>query len=242
MEKELSIKVENVSKSFSIPVAKKSTLQSYFVNPFEKTKHRNLIALKNITFDVRKNEFFSIIGKNGAGKSTLLKIISGIYIPDSGSVKVQGRLVPFLELGVGFHPDLTARENVFLNGVLLGLSKKEITEQFDEIFRFAGLEEFTDVPIKKFSSGMEVRLAFSVSIRVKSEILALDEVLAVGDAKFQQKCYRYFDKIKGTKTMLFVSHDLKSVEKYSDRVLLLKKNNEYEIGHPKKMIEKYLKE
>jgi len=242
MQKEFSIKIENVSKSFNIPIAKRSTLQSYFTNPFKRTRHRQLIALKNVNCNVRKNEFLSIIGRNGVGKSTLLKIISGIYMPDSGNVNVQGRLVPFLELGVGFHPDLTARENVFLNGVLLGLSKKEITEQFDEIFRFAELEEFTNVPVKKFSSGMEVRLAFSVSIRVKSEILVLDEVLAVGDAKFQQKCYNYFDRIKGSKTMLFVSHDLESVEKYSDRVLLLKKNHEYEIGQPKEMIEKYLKE
>ena len=239
---DIAVSVKNVSKKFKIPInGKKETLQERFVNPFHKTKYVEFHALNNLSFDVKKNEFFSVIGPNGAGKSTLLKIVSGIYIPDSGKVVVNGTLVPFLELGVGFNPELTARENVYLNGTILGLTKKEVDEYIDEIFKFAELTEFVNLPVKNFSSGMAVRLAFSIAIKVKSDILVLDEVLAVGDGEFQKKCFNYFDSIVGKKTILFVSHGLSTVKKYSDRVLWLKEDKTYEIGDPSEMVDKYSK-
>lgn len=239
---DIAVSVKNVSKKFKIPInGKKETLQERFVNPFHKTKYVEFHALNNLSFDVKKNEFFSVIGPNGTGKSTLLKIVSGIYIPDSGKVVVNGTLVPFLELGVGFNPELTARENVYLNGTILGLTKKEVDEYIDEIFKFAELTEFVNLPVKNFSSGMAVRLAFSIAIKVKSDILVLDEVLAVGDGEFQKKCFNYFDSIIGTKTILFVSHGLDAVKKYSDRVLWLKEDKTYEIGDPTEIVNKYSK-
>ncbi|MFA7683151.1 MAG: ABC transporter ATP-binding protein [Candidatus Dojkabacteria bacterium] len=240
MENSIAIQVKNVSKQFKVPTkGQKNTLQERFLNPFKKTHYREFDALKNLSFEVKKGEFFSVIGPNGAGKSTLLKIVSGIYLPDEGEVKVNGDLVPFLELGVGFNPDLSAKENVYLNGTILGLTKNELDEYIDEIFDFAELREFADMSIKNFSSGMAVRLAFSIAIKVKSDILVLDEVLAVGDAEFQKKCYDYFDRIKGTKSILYVSHALSSVEKYSDRVLWLKEDKSYEIGEPKRILDDY---
>ncbi|KUK77310.1 MAG: Putative polysaccharide ABC transporter [candidate division WS6 bacterium 34_10] len=240
MEKDIAIQVKNVSKQFKVPIkGQTNTLQEKFLNPFQKTHYRKFDALKNLSFEVKKGEFFSVIGPNGAGKSTLLKIVSGIYLPDEGEVKVDGDLVPFLELGVGFNPDLSATENVYLNGTILGLTKSELDEYIDEIFDFAELRDFADMSIKNFSSGMAVRLAFSIAIRVKSDILVLDEVLAVGDAEFQRKCYDYFDRIKGTKSILYVSHALDSVERYSDRVLWLKEDKSYEIGEPKTVLDRY---
>ena len=240
MDNNIAIQVKNVSKKFKVPVkGNKNTLQERFLNPFQKTEHREFNALKNLSFEVKKGEFFSVIGPNGSGKSTLLKIVSGIYVADEGEVEVNGDLVPFLELGVGFNPDLSARENVYLNGTILGLTKKELDEYIDGIFDFAELRDFADMSIKNFSSGMAVRLAFSIAIRVKSDILVLDEVLAVGDADFQKKCFAYFDKIRGNKSILYVSHALDSVEKYSDRVLWLKEDKSYEIGEPEKVVSAY---
>ena len=240
MEENIAIQEKNVTKEFKVPVkGNKNTLQERFLNPFQKTHYREFVALKDLSFDVKKGEFFSVIGPNGVGKSTLLKIVSGIYVPDEGIVEVNGDLVPFLELGVGFNPELSARENVYLNGTILGLTKKELDEYIDSIFDFAELREFADMSIKNFSSGMAVRLAFSIAIRVKSDILVLDEVLAVGDAEFQKKCYAYFDSIKSTKSILYVSHALDSVARYSDRVLWLKEDRTYEIGNPDEILEKY---
>ena len=238
----IAISVKDISKEFKIPVnGQKNTLQERFLNPFHKVEYRQFHALNKLSFDVKEGEFFSVIGPNGAGKSTLLKIVSQIYVPDEGSVEVNGKLVPFLELGVGFNPDLSAKENVYLNGTILGLTKKELDEYIDDIFDFAELRDFANMNIKNFSSGMQVRLAFSIAIRVKSDILILDEVLAVGDGEFQKKCYTYFEEIRGKKTILFVSHGLASVEKYSDRVLWLKEDKSYEIGSPEEMVEGYSK-
>lgn len=239
MNENIAVKVNNVTKTFKIPSSRKVTFKSYFTNPFEKTKYRKFTALKDLSFDVKKGEFFSVIGRNGAGKSTLLKIISGIYEPDSGSVEVNGSLVPFLELGVGFQHELSARENVYLNGVILGLTRNKIEKHYKDIIEFAGLKKFQDVPVKNFSSGMRVRLGFSIAIQVRSEILVLDEVLAVGDRQFQRKCHDFFKDIKGERTIVYVSHSLSTVEEYSDRVLYLKKNNKYEVGDPDKMIKMY---
>ena len=240
MKDNLAIKVENLTKKFRIPEhGSPNTLQERFIKPLSKKKMIDFVAINNLSFDVKKGEFFSVIGPNGAGKSTLLKLISGIYIPDGGNIEVDGKLVPFLELGVGFNPDLSARENVYLNGTILGLTKKEIDEHVEDIFEFAELKDFEDLSIKKFSSGMQVRLAFSIAIRVRSDILVLDEVLAVGDGEFQKKCFAYFDEIVGKKTILFVSHGLGSVKKYSDRVLWLKEDKTYEIGEANEMVEKY---
>jgi len=239
---DIAINIKDVSKKFKIPVnGHTNSLQEKFLNPFRKTEYREFQALKNLSFDIKKGEFFSVIGPNGAGKSTLLKIVSGIYIPDNGTVEVNGKLVPFLELGVGFNPELTAKENVYLNGTILGLTTKELDGYIDEIFEFAELKDFANLSIKNFSSGMSVRLAFSIAIKVKSDILVLDEVLAVGDGEFQKKCFKYFDDIIGQKTILFVSHGLDSVKKYSNRVLWLKEDRTYEIGDPLEMVEKYSK-
>lgn len=238
----IAISVKNISKNFKIPVnGQKNTLQEKFLNPFHKVKYREFQALKNLSFDVKKGEFFSVIGPNGSGKSTLLKVVSQIYVPNQGSVEVNGKLVPFLELGVGFNPELSAKENVYLNGTILGLTKKELDKNIDDIFDFAELREFANMSIKNFSSGMQVRLAFSIAIKVPSDILILDEVLAVGDGEFQKKCYEYFKGIKGKKTILFVSHGLSSVKEYSDRVLWLKEDKTYEIGSAKEMVEAYSK-
>lgn len=238
----IAISVKNVNKCFRIPEkGHANTLQERFVNPFRKVEYREFQAIKDLSFDVKEGEFFSVIGPNGAGKSTLLKIVSQIYVPDTGTVEVNGKLVPFLELGVGFNPDLSAKENVYLNGTILGLTEKELNNHIDDIFEFAELTEFADMSIKNFSSGMQVRLAFSIAIRVKSDILILDEVLAVGDGEFQKKCYKYFEEIRGKKTILFVSHGLDSVRNYSDRVLWLKEDKSYEIGGAEEMVDAYSK-
>lgn len=239
-KKESFIEVENICKVFKIPHEKHTTLKAAALNAFGDKNYSRFEVLKNISFDVKKGEFFGVIGRNGCGKSTLLKIIAGIYVPTQGKVKVHGRISPFLELGVGFNPELTARENVYLNGAILGLSKKEIDEKFDEIISFAELEEFVDMKIKNFSSGMQVRLAFSVAIRAHADILLIDEVLAVGDANFQEKCIREFRKFKEEgRTILFVTHGMDLVEKFCDRVLLIDKGKVVEIGNPKKIAYRY---
>jgi ABC-type polysaccharide/polyol phosphate transport system ATPase subunit len=192
------------------------------VHLFRSRGYRRLEALNDVNVDIRRGEFFSIIGRNGSGKSTLLKILAGIYQPTQGKVKISGRLSPFIELGVGFNPELSARDNIFLNGAILGLDRKQIATQFDEIIGFAELEDFVDQKLKNFSSGMLVRLAFSVAIRAHAEILLIDEVLAVGDFEFQQKCFKVFRQLKAAgRTIIFVSHDLGAISEFSDRVLVL---------------------
>jgi len=225
MSKEFAISVKNVSKNFKLPHEKADSVKALFVNPFNKDrkKYETQHALRNISFDIPKGEFFGIVGRNGSGKSTLLKIIAGIYKPNEGSVTINGRLVPFIELGVGFNPELTGRENVYLNGALMGFSEKEIDLKYKAIVEFSELERFMDQKLKNYSSGMQVRLAFSVAtILADSEVLLIDEVLAVGDADFQRKCFEYFKMLKKNhKTVIFVSHDMNAIREYCDRAVLI---------------------
>jgi len=190
---ENAVTVRNVSKNFRLPQERANSVKSLFTTIFKKRNRviKTQKALKNISFEVKKGEFFGIVGRNGSGKSTMLKMLAGIYQPTSGTLEVEGKLVPFIELGVGFNPELTGRQNVYLNGALLGFSEKEIRDQYEDIVSFAELEQFMDQKLKNYSSGMQVRLAFSMAVRAKADILLIDEVLAVGDADFQRKCFEY---------------------------------------------------
>lgn len=225
MNEEAALVVEGVYKDFKLPHEKATTLKSRFTNILKAKKFRSIEkqhALRDISFQVKKGEFFGIVGRNGSGKSTLLKILAGIYQPNKGKVVVNGRLVPFIELGVGFNGELTGRENVYLNGALLGFSKAEIDAMYEHIVAFAELEKFMDQKLKNYSSGMQVRLAFSLAIRAEADILLVDEVLAVGDADFQRKCFNYFRQLKKLKkTVVFVSHDMSAVREYCDRAVLI---------------------
>lgn len=226
-EEEVVIKVENVSKRFMLPHERAGSVKNLFTNPFNKNRRSIEVqhALKNISFEIKKGEFFGIVGRNGSGKSTLLKMLAGIYQPTSGSVSISGRLVPFIELGVGFNPELTGRENVYLNGALLGFSEKDVDDFYQEVVEFAELERFMDQKLKNYSSGMQVRLAFAMAIRAQADILLIDEVLAVGDADFQRKCFNYFKKLKKTHTtVIFVTHDMEAVREYCDRAMLIEQN------------------
>ena len=228
----LAIKVENVTKVFKLPHEKASSVKSAVVNfgrrdrGFEMQK-----ALDDVSFEVKKGEFFGVVGRNGSGKSTLLKLLAGIYEPTKGSVQIHGSLTPFIELGVGFNPELTGRENVYLNGALLGFNRKEMTSMYKDIVEFAELGKFMDQKLKNYSSGMQVRLAFSISIRVKSDILLIDEVLAVGDEAFQQKCVNVFEGYKKSdKTIILVTHDMDHVRQFCDRAMLINNGKIVQIG------------
>lgn len=227
---ETAIKVDNISKSFPALKQRHDNIRSYFWDLFKTkseeekaAKHERFWALKDISFEVKKGEFYGIIGKNGSGKSTLLKIIAGIYQPDTGKVEVNGKIIPFLELGVGFNPNLTARDNVYLNGIIMGMTKKEVDEKYDEIFEFAELREFENLQLKKFSSGMQVRLAFAVAAQAKGDIYLLDEVFAVGDIGFQQKALAVIENmIREGKTFIYVGHGMDTMKKYASNVLYIK--------------------
>jgi ABC-2 type transport system ATP-binding protein len=223
MADEVAIKVEKVSKTFKLPHEKNTSIKSAVVNFYRrKRSFEAQEVLKNVSFEIKKGEFFGIVGRNGSGKSTLLKMLAGIYIPTDGEIHVKGKLTPFIELGVGFNPELTGRENVFLNGALLGFNRSEMQAMYDDIVSFAELERFMDQKLKNYSSGMQVRLAFSIAIRANTDILLLDEVLAVGDAVFQQKCFDYFKELKKEKkTVVFVSHDANALLQYCDRGILI---------------------
>ncbi len=217
------IQVRGVCKEFLLPHLRHTTIKSRVLNMFRETRTMEVqTALRDIGFDVQPGEFLGVVGRNGSGKSTLLKILAGIYMPTSGDVTVTGKLVPFIELGVGFNPELTGRENVYLNGALLGFSKSEVDSMYEDIVAFAELEGYMDQKLKNYSSGMQVRIAFSVATRAQADILVIDEVLAVGDAAFQRKCYEHFRALKKSDTtIVFVTHDMGAVRQFCDRAILL---------------------
>jgi ABC-2 type transport system ATP-binding protein len=237
------IKVNNVHKNFRLPHERVGSVKSLFINPFRsRRKVETLHALKGVSFEVKEGEFLGIIGRNGCGKSTLLKIIAGIYQPTEGSIAVHGKISPFLELGVGFHPELTGRENVFLNGALLGFSKKEMLAMYDEIVDFAELRDFMDQKLMNYSSGMQVRLAFAVAIQPKADIMLLDEVLAVGDANFQEKCIKQFKQFKQEgKTIVLVTHAMATVAQFCNRAVLIDAGKVDYVGEPAGAIRRYNK-
>jgi ABC-type polysaccharide/polyol phosphate transport system ATPase subunit len=235
-----AIEAAGVSKAFALPHQRRTTFKEYFLHPFQRATFERQEALRDISFTVQEGEFFGIVGNNGSGKSTLLKIIAGIYQADEGRVVVSGKLSPFIELGVGFNFELSARDNVRINGTLLGLSGPELDEQFDAIIGFAELERFVDQKLKNYSSGMLVRLAFSISILVPFDILLLDEVLAVGDQGFQEKCLASFDRMRADgKTIVLVSHDLSTVGATCDRALLLEQGTVRAYGEARDVIGEY---
>jgi ABC-type polysaccharide/polyol phosphate transport system ATPase subunit len=229
-----------VTKGFRLPHQRYSTLKERALHPFTARTHEKLQALDDVSFEVGEGEFFGIVGRNGSGKSTLLKCLAGIYGIDSGQISVAGRLSPFIELGVGFNPELTARDNVVINAIMLGLTRTEARQRFDTIMDFAELNEFVDLPLKNYSSGMAVRLGFAVAIEVDAEILLVDEVLAVGDASFQQKCFDEFDSMRAEgRTILFVTHDMGTVERFCDRAMLVERGRVHSIGDPEQIAQSY---
>ena len=235
------VSIDNVSKTFLVPHERHNSLKQGVLNMFITKKNSKLHTLKGVSIDIKKGEFFGIMGRNGCGKSTLLKIIAGIYQPSSGKVLVDGRLAPFIELGVGFNMELTGKENIFLAGTILGMKKKEIEDKYQTIVNFSELEEFMDQKLKNYSSGMQVRLAFSIAIQAESDILLIDEVLAVGDANFQRKCFRVFKDLKRSgKTIIFVSHAPDAVRDFCDRVALIEKGELIMVGDPTMVTNEYL--
>ena len=236
-----AVVVDDVHKVFALPKEKIHTFKERAVHPFRRTEFDRLKAVDGVSFSVPHGEFFGIVGRNGSGKSTLLKCLAGIYLADEGHATIHGRLSPFIELGVGFNPDLPARDNVMINGIMLGLSPKEALRRFDAIIAFAELEEFVDLKLKNYSSGMQVRLAFSVMSQVDADVLLIDEVLAVGDAAFQQKCFDVFQRMKDAgKTILFVTHDMAAVNRFCDRAVLLERGRVELIGPPDHVGARYL--
>jgi len=228
--KDIAISVKGINKSFKLPHERQNSLKSRLIN-FHKRSYNIQHALQDISFEIEKGEFFGIVGRNGSGKSTLLKLLAGIYTQDSGTIEVDGKLTPFIELGVGFNPELSGRDNVYLNGALLGFNRTEMNEMYSDIVEFAELDKFMDQKLKNYSSGMQVRLAFSIAIRASTDILVLDEVLAVGDEAFQRKCYDYFNKLKEEKkTVVLVSHDMSAVRRFCTRVAVVDRSEVKFIG------------
>lgn len=235
MSNQPAVVIKKLSKGFRLPHERHNGIKDLVVNVFRRRKgYEHQHVLEDVNFEVKKGEFFGIVGRNGSGKSTLLKLLAGIYVPDKGLVQINGHLTPFIELGVGFNPELTGRENVFLNGALLGLNRKEMAAMYPDIVAFAELSRFMDQKLKNYSSGMQVRLAFSIAIRARQDILLVDEVLAVGDTEFQTKCYKTFRELKEAgRTIIFVTHDMSAVERFCDRVLVLNRGSVHGIYKPR---------
>jgi ABC-type polysaccharide/polyol phosphate transport system ATPase subunit len=238
----LAIVVEDLHKSFRIPTNRVDSLKERAVRPFAPREYRELHALAGVSFEIRQGEFFGIVGRNGSGKSTLLKLLASIYRADSGRIRMAGRLAPFIELGVGFNHELTARENVVLNGVMMGLTPTEMRRRLGAVIEFAELEEFADLKLKNYSSGMLVRLAFAVMMEADADVLLIDEVLAVGDAAFQQKCADAFHEMKAAgKTIILVTHDMATVEQYCHRAMLIAGGQIQHVGEPGEVGREYLR-
>ncbi len=236
-----ALAAQGVHKRFKIPEERSHTLKERALHPLRRSRNEELYALKDISFAVAPGEFFGIVGRNGSGKSTLLKCLAGIYRADEGRIWCNGRMSTFIELGVGFNPDLAAFENVALNGIMLGLSPKEARARYQRVIEFAELEEFQDLKLKNYSSGMHVRLAFSVAIQVDADILLIDEVLAVGDAAFQQKCFDVFNRMREEgRTIVFVTHDMGAVTRFCHRAMLLERGETVTIGDPRDIADRYL--
>ena len=237
------IEVRGVSKDFLLPHLRNTTIKSRFVNMFRRYRVLEVQhALSDIDFVVNPGEFLGVVGRNGSGKSTLLKILAGIYVPTAGFTITRGRLVPFIELGVGFNPELTGRENVYLNGALLGFSKPEVQEMYDDIVTFAELEDSMDQKLKYYSTGMYVRIAFSVATRARADILLIDEVLAVGDTAFRQKCFDHFHALKERGvTIVFVTHDMDAVREFCDRAVMIEGSRLVADGSAEAVAEEYAK-
>ncbi len=237
------ISVKNLHKSFKLPTERAWGLKQAIFNQIRGVKgFTEQKVLRGLDFEIKKGEFVGIVGRNGSGKSTLLKILAGVYYPGKGKIVINGNLVPFIELGVGFNPELTGRENVYMNGALLGFSNKEMDAMYDDIWKFAELGQFQDQKLKNYSSGMQVRLAFSIAIRARGDILLLDEVLAVGDAAFQKKCNDYFASLKDKKqTVVLVTHSMDNVKKFCNRAILIDGGKILEDGDPKKVADDYTK-
>ena len=238
-----AITVKNLSKTFRLLGERRGTLRERLMKFHKRNEVKARKTLDDINFEVMQGEFFGIIGRNGSGKSTLLKILAGIYLPDKGSeVTVHGRIAPMLELGVGFNPELTGRENVFLNATIMGMTRQEVSERYEKIVRFAELEQFMELQVKHYSSGMSVRLAFAVAMQVESPILLLDEVLAVGDFVFSEKCFAHFEECrKKGRTIILVTHDPSAMERFADRAMLIHKSKLHAIGNPHEVLKVYKK-
>jgi ABC-type polysaccharide/polyol phosphate transport system ATPase subunit len=238
----VAIQVEGLEKSFRIPTHRVDSLKERMVRPFASRDFRELRALAGVSFEIEQGEFFGIVGRNGSGKSTLLKLLASIYKADAGTIRMAGRLAPFIELGVGFNVELSARENVVLNGVMMGLTPQETRQRLGAVLEFADLDEFADLKLKNYSSGMLVRLAFSLMMEVDADILLIDEVLAVGDAAFQQKCGDAFREMKAAgKTIVLVTHDMTTVEDYCHRAMLIDSGLIQDIGEPAEIGRQYLR-
>jgi len=239
----VAIEVRGLEKSFRIPTHRIDTFKERALHPLSRTEYRELRALREFSFDIHRGEFFGVVGRNGSGKSTLLKILASIYRADAGSVRIAGRVAPFIELGVGFNYELTARENVVLNGVMMGLSRREAQRRLDAVLDFAELDDFVDLKLKNYSSGMMVRLAFSVMIQAEADVLLIDEVLAVGDAAFQQKCSDVFEDMRHSdRTIVLVTHDMTAIETYCDRGMLINDGELLYIGDPQEVGRRYYRE
>jgi ABC-type polysaccharide/polyol phosphate transport system ATPase subunit len=235
------IVVDGVSKTFRVPEERTHTLKERALHPLRRSGHEAFSALKDVSFLVERGEFFGIVGRNGSGKSTLLKCLAGIYAVDRGRIWCRGRMSPFIELGVGFNPDLAALDNVVMNGIMLGLTPKQARDRYEHVIEFAELQEFQDLKLKNYSSGMHVRLAFSVAIQVDADILLIDEVLAVGDAAFQQKCFDVFNRMRDEgRTIVFVTHDMGAVNRFCHRALLLERGDVVALGEPQEVADRYL--
>jgi ABC-2 type transport system ATP-binding protein len=232
-ERYAAIEVDGVNKTFRVPKQHVNTLKERALHPFRRVDVEELRALQDVSFQIMEGEFFGIVGRNGSGKSTMLKLLAGIYAADSGRILIAGRLTPFIELGVGFNMELTALDNVIINGVMTGLSPAQARASFDDVIEFAELEAFLDLKLKNYSSGMQVRLAFSLMVQSDAEVLLIDEVLAVGDAAFQQKCFNEFYRLRDEgRTIILVTHDMTTIERFCHRAMLLEHGRIVDHGDP----------